>query len=174
MKLTLLVVASMTACTLNNDVIPVGEAPNAPDAGTNSGEGYDPAFAANCAAPDGPVHAYTTAEEVAQLLTAQWAYCSGDVLNGSTQAGISFGSDGIYLDLEAWGSDNTLVTSAGTSADTWALDQVAANEVELLVTTAFSDKNLDEVWSVTFEDSPRKLIVKDQAESQPSIYAIIQ
>jgi hypothetical protein len=171
MKLSLLVVASVSACSLDNDVVSVGEAPNAPDA--NSGQDYDPSFAASCATPDGPVHAYATTDEAAQLLTASWAYCSGDVLNGSTQAGISFGSDGIYLDLEAWGSDNTLVAASGTSADTWALEQRAPNEVELLVTTAFSDNQLDEVWSVTFEDSPRKLIVQDRSESFPSIYAIV-
>jgi hypothetical protein len=172
MKLSLLLVlAGVTACTLDNEVISIGESPtgsDAPDAGVNP-----QAFAANCAAPDGPVHAYSTAGEAAQLLTAQWAYCSGDVLNGSTQAGIAFGPDGIYLDLEAWGSDGALVTSTGTSADTWAVEQTASNEIELLVTTAFSDNSLDEVWTITFEDSPRKLIVQDRSEASPSIYAII-
>jgi hypothetical protein len=171
MKLAVLVIAASTsACIITNEAVPVGESSTSGDAAVPTPQDY----AANCGSPDGPLHAYSTVDEAAQLLTGQWAYCSGDdVLNGSTQVGIELDADGIYFDLEVPGSDGALVAFSGYSADTWSLQQAAPNQVELLVTTAFSDDSLDEVWSVTFEDSPRKLIVQDQSESLPSVYAIM-
>jgi hypothetical protein len=158
MKRLLLVIVSASACTVD---VYVGNA----DGPTS--------YAASCAAPDGPVHPYATADEARQLLTATWIYCSGDdVLDGSTQVGIAFGSDMIFHDLEDVGS-GAYVEDAGTSDDTWAIEQASPSaHVELFVTTEFSGNQLDEAWSMTFEDSPRKVLVTRAGESEPSSYAI--
>jgi hypothetical protein len=155
MKIWLPIVALASACTTSD--VDVGESP----------EGSDYAY---CAAPDGPTHSYATAGEAAALVTATWIYCSGDVLDGSTQVGIAFGADHIFRDLEDEGGGN-VVEVAGTSADAWAVAQ-SATRIELLVTTELSGNELDEVWSMTFEDAPRKLLVTRDGDSEPSIYAI--
>jgi hypothetical protein len=163
MKLSFLIVVTASACTITR--VEVGSSEPGVDAGA---QGDHPPYTVNCGMPDGPAHSYATADEAAQLLTATWIYCSGDVLDGSTQVGIAFGADQIFHDLEDLGS-GTYVELAGTSTNTWA---VASAPVELLVTTEFSGNHLDEVWSPTFEDSPRKLLVTKAGASEPSIYAI--
>ncbi len=166
MKRSVLIVAIASACS--GVQVNVGTGPEEVDAGA----GYDPAYTANCGVPDGPVHPYTTAEEATQLLTATtWVFCSGFSLDGSTQAGIVFDSDMIFHDVEGWGSDNTLVELAGTSANTWAMQQLSSGQIELLVTTEFTGNQLDEVWSLRFEDSPRKLLVAGASKLE-SLYAI--
>jgi hypothetical protein len=167
MKRSLVIVAVVSACT--SAEVNVGSGPGG-DAGTGD-QGY-PAYAQNCGANDGPVHAYSTVEEAAELLTATtWIYCSGWSIDGSTQAGIVFGSDMIFHDVDELGSGDTLVARTAMSTNTWAIQQSSSGQIELRVTTEYIPENqLDEAWLPTFVDSPRKLLVT--GASTLTIYAI--
>jgi hypothetical protein len=131
--------------------------------GPSEGSGDDP-----CAVPEGPLHAYKTAEELSALILGKWRQCSGPVpptFDANTR-GLEFVADGTYHTLIDNGKGE-LVRAAGFPTEgMWGTRQI--NDLVLFdlhptPSTVFGDPP-------RFEDDPRRFAFNPSHNGADSIY----
>ena len=125
-------------------------------------------YAANCNAPDGPVHPYVTVDQIEALVIGAWIHCSGPTLLHE-QLGIELQGTGMYFQLGVDPRDVVYQLWGADEMGNWAVEQADPGALIYMM----PDPNTSIGVSPTFEDSPRKFKFAVEG-SQPSVYAIVR
>ena len=167
MKLHILCLFALTGCSVDahDDPSAGGDPITGP---TSPGAGSDAAAAA-CRAADGPLHPYTQAAELEQLLVGKWRRCSGPALIDPTEAGIELVDDHTYFKLVTDGAGALVRTSGFANQGTWDVAQETPTSVQFDYHPAPNSGN---GGYPRFEDGPRKMSVTLVTQTAASLYLL--
>jgi hypothetical protein len=166
-SISLLVVLTAACGTgMDGEPTPVGSVGGGPSPGDAGAPSASP-----CAAPEGPLHDYTTAAELEALVLGKWLQCSGPrppTLDGSR--GVEFAADGRYFVLVDDGRGGLARGGGFTSEGRWDTSQATGTVVFLWFhptpSSQFGDTPL-------FEDGPRRFAINPSHAGDLSIYVWI-
>jgi hypothetical protein len=119
-----------------------------------------------CDAPDGAMHAVTSATDVSTLVVGRWLHCSGPPLLGRGERGIEFSSIGVYFALtaDAEGHLSQIVGLEGR----WDATQLTETQVQF---NWHPDTQTTDYAYLEFEDAPLRFVTTLTDQTVPSVFA---
>ena len=120
---------------------------------------------AGCDAPDGPLHPYTHATELEQLIPGRWIHCSGPSLLSHGGDGIELLGDHTYYGLVGDAAGNLVRKDGFDWQGSWAALQLSPSDVEFSYTEG--EGNL------ALEDEPTRFALPVDTEGNKSVYALL-